>query len=101
MTILKMDPAEYSVSAEYLSLMLDVLARRGVDTEQVLAGTNIESGCWRDPKARITAQDFERVALRAVNITARALARLGAWCVNDALFPWFSGVCGDEQCHPR
>ena len=55
MTILKMDPAEYSVSAEYLSLMLDVLARRGVDTEQVLAGTALEAGCWRDPKARITA----------------------------------------------
>lgn len=69
MTILKMDPAEYSVSAEYLSLMLDVLARRGIASEELLVGTQIESGCWRDPKARVSAQDFERVARRAIRMT--------------------------------
>ena len=66
MTILKMDPTEYSVSAEYLALLLDVLSRRGVATETLLADTRIEPGCWRDPQARITAQDFEVVATRAM-----------------------------------
>ncbi|MGB2247900.1 MAG: AraC family transcriptional regulator [Alcanivorax sediminis] len=69
MTILKMDPAEYSVSAEYLSLMLDVLARRGIASEELLAGTQIEPGCWRDPKARVSAQDFEKVSSRAIRMT--------------------------------
>lgn len=69
MTILKMDPAEYSVSAEYLSLMLDVMARRGISNDELLGGTQIESGCWRDPKARISAHDFEKVALRSIRMT--------------------------------
>ena len=69
MTILKMDPTEYSVSAEYLALLLDVLSRRGVPTETLLADTRIEPGCWRDPQARITAQDFEVVATRAMALS--------------------------------
>ena len=69
MTILKMDPTEYSVSAEYLALLLDVLSRRGVATETLLADTRIEPGCWRDPQARITAQDFEVVATRAMALS--------------------------------
>ncbi|MCG8394808.1 MAG: AraC family transcriptional regulator [Pseudomonadales bacterium] len=69
MTILKMDPAEYSVSAEYLALLLDVLARRGISAEALLSGTRIEAGCWRDPKARVTAQDFGKVARRAVELS--------------------------------
>ncbi len=66
MTILKMDPTEYSVSAEYLALLLDVLSRRGVATETLLADPRIEPGCSRDPQARTTAQDFEVVATRAL-----------------------------------
>jgi len=69
MTILKMDPTEYSVSAEYLALLLDVLSRRGVATETLLADTRIEPGCWRDPQARIIAQDFEVVATRAMALS--------------------------------
>lgn len=69
MTILKMDPTEYSVSAEYLALLLDVLSRRGVATETLLADTRIDPGCWRDPQARITAQDFEVVATRAMALS--------------------------------
>jgi AraC-like DNA-binding protein len=69
MTILKMDPTEYSVSAEYLALLLDVLSRRGVATETLLADTRIEPGCWREPQARITAQDFEVVATRAMALS--------------------------------
>ncbi|EDX89613.1 transcriptional regulator, AraC family protein [Alcanivorax sp. DG881] len=64
-----MDPTEYSVSAEYLALLLDVLSRRGVPTETLLADTRIEPGCWRDPQARITAQDFEVVATRAMALS--------------------------------
>ena len=50
MTILKMDPAEYSVSAEYLALFLDVMSRRGIANEVLLSDTAIEPGCWRDPR---------------------------------------------------
>ncbi|PKG00578.1 AraC family transcriptional regulator [Alcanivorax sp. 97CO-6] len=64
-----MDPEEYSVSAEYLALLLAVLSRRGVATETLLEGTRIEPGCWRNPQARITAQDFERVAIRAIELS--------------------------------
>ncbi|MEQ3637845.1 AraC family transcriptional regulator [Alcanivorax sp.] len=69
MTILKMDPKEYFVSAEYLALLLEVSSRRGVATEALLEGTRIAPGCWRDPQARITAQDFERVATRAIALS--------------------------------
>ncbi|MGB2336521.1 MAG: AraC family transcriptional regulator, partial [Alcanivorax sp.] len=48
---------------------LDVLSRRGVATETLLADTRIEPGCWRDPQARITAQDFEVVATRAMALS--------------------------------
>ena len=69
MTILKMDPAEYSVSAEYLALFLDVMSRRGIANEVLLSDTAIEPGCWRDPKARVTAQDFERVVMRGIQLS--------------------------------
>ena len=46
-----------------------MLSRRGVATETLLADTRIEPGCWRDPQARITAQDFEVVATRAMALS--------------------------------
>ena len=69
MTILKMDPAEYSVSAEYLALFLEILSRRGITNDVLLSGTAIEPGCWRDPKARVTAQDFEKVVSRGIDLS--------------------------------
>lgn len=69
MTILKMDPAEYAISAEYLALLLEVLRRRDLAPEEVVRGTDIEPGCWRDPQARITARDFEKVAVQAMELT--------------------------------
>ena len=69
MTILKMDPTEYSVSAEYVSLLLEVMERRGISEQALLADTDIELGCWRDPKVRITATDFRTIASRAIALT--------------------------------
>ena len=69
MTIMKMDPAEYAISAEYLALLLDALNRRGITPEAVLEGTRIEMGCWRDPQARITARDYEGVVRHALALT--------------------------------
>ncbi|MDX1803056.1 MAG: AraC family transcriptional regulator [Alcanivorax sp.] len=69
MTILKMDPAEYAISAEYLALLLEVLSKRKIAPEAVLEGTRIEPGSWRDPQARITARDYEQVASHAVAVT--------------------------------
>lgn len=69
MTILKMSAEDYAISAEYLGLMLEFLERRGVSQEQALAGLDIEPGCWRDPKARLTATTFNRLARRAIQLT--------------------------------
>ncbi|EKF74470.1 AraC family transcriptional regulator [Alcanivorax hongdengensis A-11-3] len=69
MTILKMDPSEYAISAEYLALLLEVLGRRKIAPEAVLDGTDIAPGSWRDPQMRITARDYEKVVERAVALT--------------------------------
>ena len=55
MTILKMTAEDYTLSAEYLGPMLEALQKRGIDEQEALAGLDIEPGCWRDPKARVTA----------------------------------------------
>ncbi|MBM7334008.1 MAG: AraC family transcriptional regulator [Alcanivorax sp.] len=69
MTILKMSAEDYTISAEYLALMLEFLEKRGVSEERALAGLPIEAGCWRDPKARLTAAVFDRFARRALALT--------------------------------
>ncbi len=50
MTILKMSAEDYTISAEYLALMLEFLDRRGIGEERALEGLPIEPGCWRDPR---------------------------------------------------
>ncbi|ASK35091.1 AraC family transcriptional regulator [Alloalcanivorax mobilis] len=69
MTILKMSAEDYSISAEYLTLMLEVLAKRGISEDQALAGLRIEAGSWRDPRARLTAKVFDRFARRVLALT--------------------------------
>ncbi|HCE41522.1 AraC family transcriptional regulator [Alcanivorax sp. 521-1] len=69
MTILKMSAEDYTISAEYLALMLEFLDRRGIGEERALEGLPIEPGCWRDPKARLTAAVFDRFARRALALT--------------------------------
>ena len=69
MTILKMTAEDYTLSAEYLGPMLEALGKRGIDEQDALAGLDIEPGCWRDPKARVTALTFKRFARRLVDLT--------------------------------
>ena len=69
MTILKMNPEEYSISAEYLPLLLNLLARRGIDEQALLGGLDVETRPWREPGARIPAAIFEQMARRALELT--------------------------------
>lgn len=68
MTILKMNPDEYSVSIEYAPLLLATLERYGVTREQLLAdGTELPT--QRDPAGRIPMQDFVEVIRRVIALT--------------------------------
>ncbi|MEE4251892.1 MAG: AraC family transcriptional regulator ligand-binding domain-containing protein, partial [Alcanivoracaceae bacterium] len=68
MTILKMNPEEYSVSIEYAPLLIAMLERYGVSKEQLLAGA-AESPDLRDPSARLPLQDFVDVVRRAIKLS--------------------------------
>ena len=67
MTILKMNPEEYSVSVEYAPLLVTMLERYGVTREQLLAGA--EPPNLRDPGARLPLQDFVDVVRRAMKLS--------------------------------
>ncbi|KAF0804759.1 AraC family transcriptional regulator [Alcanivorax xiamenensis] len=69
MTILKMNPEEYAVSAEYLIPFMEVMKKRGFSEEQLLDGTGVRRGCWREAKSRVSATLLRRVARRAVMLT--------------------------------
>src|SRR5690606_16988778 len=64
MTILKMNPEEYAVSAEYLIPFMEVMKKRGFSEEQLLDGTGVRQGCWREAKSRVSATLLRRVADR-------------------------------------
>jgi len=68
MTILKMNPEEYSVSIEYAPLLVAMLERYGVSKEQLLAGA-AEPPNLRDPGARLPLQDFIDIVRRAIKLS--------------------------------
>lgn len=68
MTILKMNPEEYSVSIEYAPLLVTMLERYGVNKEQLLAGA-AEPPNLRDPGARLPLQDFIDIVRRAIKLS--------------------------------
>ena len=68
MTILKMNPEEYSVSIEYAPLLVSMLERYGVSKEQLLAGAK-EPPNLRDPGARLPLQDFVDIVRRAIKLS--------------------------------
>mgnify|MGYP005749305267 FL=1 len=68
MTILKMNPEEYSVSIEYAPLLVAMLERYGVSKEQLLAGA-AEPPNLRDPGARLPLQDFVDIVRRAMKLS--------------------------------
>lgn len=69
MTIIKMDPAEYAISAEYFPLLLDILERRGISEEQLLEPLGLKPGFWREAGERIPLPTFERIGHRVFQLT--------------------------------
>ncbi|MDF1628976.1 MAG: AraC family transcriptional regulator [Alcanivoracaceae bacterium] len=68
MTILKMNPDEYSVSTEYAPLLLATVERYGVKAADLLPDGASQSD-FRDPSARLPLQDFVDVVRRAMKLT--------------------------------
>ncbi|MFN3712568.1 MAG: AraC family transcriptional regulator [Alcanivoracaceae bacterium] len=68
MTILKMNPEEYSVSTEYAPLLLATVERYGVKRADLLPD-DITLPDLRDPSARLPLQDFVDVVRRAMQLT--------------------------------
>lgn len=69
MTILKMNPDEYSVSAEYAPMLIRLVEKYGVGEEEFLRALNVRGDEWRQPGARVTMQQFERAILKAIELT--------------------------------
>lgn len=69
MTILKMNPEEYSFAAEYVPLLISILEKRGIPQEQLLRDTGLQPALWREPGARVSAEQLEKVIRRALALT--------------------------------
>jgi AraC-like DNA-binding protein len=68
MTILKMNPQEYSVSIEYAPLLASMLERYGVSKEQLLDGVE-EPPDLKDPGGRLPLQQFVEFVRRAIRLS--------------------------------
>ena len=60
-----------TVSMLMLRILLDACRRRGVEVEQLLAGSGVEPGQLGDGSARIDSELFEGIARRALALTRR------------------------------
>ncbi|MBZ2190504.1 AraC family transcriptional regulator [Alcanivorax sp. JB21] len=69
MTILKMNPDEYSVAAEYVPLLVGLMEQRKISREVLFRDTDIAPDCWREPGARVAAHQFEQLISRAMALT--------------------------------
>lgn len=70
MTILKMNPDEYSVSAEYLPLLIKMVGKYGVTEERFLSGLELLAPTdWRNPSARLPMPIYEQAVSRALALT--------------------------------
>lgn len=67
MTILKMNPDEYSISTEYAPLLINLLKNYNISEQQLFAGLPDVSD--RAASGRLALQDFEQVVLRAMELT--------------------------------
>lgn len=68
MTILKMNPDEYSVSTEYVPLLITTVERYGVRSAELLS-EDMEQMDFRDPSARLPLADFVAIVRRAIKLT--------------------------------
>lgn len=68
MTILKMNPDEYSIATEYVPLLLATVERYGVKSAELL-GENMKRVDFRDPAARLPLADFVAIVRRAIKLT--------------------------------
>lgn len=70
MTILKMNPDEYSVSAEYVPLLIKLVEKYGISEEQFLSSLEVlNSVDWRNPNARLPMHMYEQAVSRALSLT--------------------------------
>jgi len=69
MTILKMNPDEYSISAEYVPLLAALVERRGITQAMLLEGVDIDPAILRLPTARISRDTFCHLVTRALELT--------------------------------
>ena len=69
MTILKMNPEEYSVAAEYAPLLIRLLERRGISEEALLSGLELTRDYWQSPGQRVPVHLFEGLVRRAIALT--------------------------------
>lgn len=69
MTILKMNPDEYSISAEYAPLLLSLLERYNVTEAQLLEGMDTSAlPDWREPGGRLPLHQFQVLIRRAMEL---------------------------------
>ncbi|MDF1780941.1 MAG: AraC family transcriptional regulator ligand-binding domain-containing protein [Alcanivoracaceae bacterium] len=70
MTILKMNPDEYSVSAEYGPLLINLVEKYGISEKTFLGGLqHVDTVDWRNPSARLPLHVFEQAVHRALELT--------------------------------
>jgi AraC-like DNA-binding protein len=69
MTIIKMDPSEYAISAEYFPILLSILERRGISERELLEGLSVPPRFWKEPGARIPRTLFEQLGHRVLALT--------------------------------
>ncbi len=69
MTILKMNPDEYSISAEYIPLLAALVERRGITQAMLLEGVDVDPEMLRLPAARISKDAFCHIVTRALELT--------------------------------
>lgn len=69
MTILKMNPDEYSISAEYAPLLISLVEKYGISEAEFLAGLKEQRPGWRDPGTRLALHEFEHAVKRAIELT--------------------------------
>lgn len=70
MTIIKMNPEQYSASFEYVPLLLEMMEKKGIPAAQLLEGIDLpERQRWNEPGLRIVATDFDKLVRRALALS--------------------------------
>lgn len=58
-----------TISIAYLQVLLEILAERGFEGERLLAGTGLPARLLQDPEGRMSARQWTRLVMRALELT--------------------------------